>query len=142
MAPNEEAVLRHLLSMYPVVPDDHHPLTREGDETEYAEDREMLRELASETRAANLRRVHGFFYNEHIHRTDEEVVITLSPDDSSWLLEMLNDVRVGSWLKLGSPDAGSEEALELTAESAQQMWAMEAAGVFQSVLLNTLMNGE
>ena len=53
-----------------------------------------------------------------------------------WLLQVLNDVRVGSWLALGEPERGQEPAV--TAQNARYLLALELCGLFQSVLLAAL----
>ena len=52
-----------------------------------------------------------------------------------WLLQALNDIRVGSWLALGSPDGPVEILAALTDKTAPDFWAMEISGHFQAVLL-------
>jgi hypothetical protein len=55
-----------------------------------------------------------------------------------WLLQVLNDVRVGSWLLLGSPDGPAETLAKLSHETASHFWSMEVAGQFQMVLINAM----
>lgn len=43
--------------------------------------------------------------------------LTLSQEDIEWLLQVLNDVRVGSWLKAGC-GPGSEDSSKITAANA------------------------
>jgi len=57
-----------------------------------------------------------------------------------WLLQVLNDVRVGSWLMLGEPEPGDEPAV--TKANAKYLLALELCGVFESVLLTGLGVGE
>jgi len=51
------------------------------------------------------------------------------------LLQVLNDVRIGSWIELGSPERPLEA---LGAKTAPAVWAMEMAGAFQMSLLELL----
>jgi hypothetical protein len=61
--------------------------------------------------------------------------LVLSPADVEWLLQILNDIRVGSWLMLGSP----EEELEVLSEkNAPHLLAMHMSGHFQMELLEAL----
>jgi hypothetical protein len=50
-------------------------------------------------------------------------------------MQVLNDVRVGSWVILGSPD---KKPAELNATTAPHFLAMEMAGYFQMQLLEAL----
>jgi hypothetical protein len=53
-----------------------------------------------------------------------------------WLLQVLNDIRVGSWLRLGSP--ADPHRLELTKNNWDDFVALEFCGFMQSVLLRSL----
>jgi len=63
---------------------------------------------------------------------------TLSRTQAEWLLEVLNDVRVGCWVRLGRPDQESVRALKLSAANVADFGAMELAGYWQSLLLEAL----
>ena len=56
-------------------------------------------------------------------------------DHREWLLQIINDVRVGSWVELGSPDDLDAAEQQVGEESARHLALMELAGMFQSVLL-------
>ena len=60
----------------------------------------------------------------------------LSASQVEWLLQILNDVRVGSWLALGEPEEFDEKALERGNEG--DWLTMEAAGHFETALLEAL----
>jgi hypothetical protein len=63
----------------------------------------------------------------------KNVLLKLELAEMEWLLQVLNDIRVGSWLALGAPD--EDQPPQLTAESFRQVVALEACGAFQSLLL-------
>jgi hypothetical protein len=66
---------------------------------------------------------------------EENWVLKLSEGDMEWLLQILNDIRVGSWILLGSPESPAEA---LTVATAPHFWALEMADYFQSRLLEAL----
>ena len=68
--------------------------------------------------------------------------LTLSEGDAEALLQALNEVRVGSWEKLGAPDFEAGERPELTEENFLCLWAFQLSEVFQGVLLDALMGDE
>jgi hypothetical protein len=70
-----------------------------------------------------------------LDRTDLGARLSLSPAEAEWFMQVLNDIRVGSWILLGSPDG---KPLELTPEKAPHFVAMERAGYFQMQLLAAL----
>jgi hypothetical protein len=67
--------------------------------------------------------------------------LSLDAQQLEWLLQVLNDVRVGSWILLGCPDTDEGQQREITLKTARYYLVMEFAGYFQSVLLDAL-NGE
>ena len=62
----------------------------------------------------------------------------LTAPQIEWLLQVLNDVRVGNWVVLGSPDFEQGEQVPLTDENAERLWLMETAGFFQDHLLGAV----
>ena len=60
-----------------------------------------------------------------------------SGSELEWLLQILNDVRVGSWIILGSPEQAMEFKL-LNEKTAADFWAMEMSGQFQMNFLAAL----
>ena len=69
--------------------------------------------------------------------TEDELGFTfaLKPGELEWLLQVLNDIRVGSWVRLGEPAENSISSLEPTEENVQLAWALEIAGLFEHTLL-------
>ena len=71
-------------------------------------------------------------------RQDTYLVLNpLTPSELEWLLQILNDVRVGSWIILGSPEQAMEFKL-LNEKTAADFWAMEMSGQFQMRFLEAL----
>jgi hypothetical protein len=68
--------------------------------------------------------------------TDAGLRFTLTASEMEWLLQVLNDVRVGSWLALGEPE--ELEIPEVNRTNAPYLLAMESAGYFESALLDAL----
>ena len=61
---------------------------------------------------------------------------TLTAPQVEWLLQVFNDVRVGSWLALGEPE--ELEIPEVNQTNAPYLLAMESAGHFEAALLSAL----
>jgi len=64
--------------------------------------------------------------------------LKLSAPQMEWLLQVLNDIRVGSWLVLGEPDEKKGKPIEVNDENARYYAAMEFCGLFQMTLLDAL----
>lgn len=133
----ESVLLQQTLKLYPRVPPAHQPLSNSGKLPDPQENQRLLDDALAEHRAANKKQVQAFVTDPRRFKPIEDGFrLSLTRPDAEWLLQVLNDVRVGSWLILGSP----EERLKApTAKTAPDFWAMEIAGYFQEQLLESLM---
>ena len=64
--------------------------------------------------------------------------LALNQHQTEWLLQVLNDIRVGSWLILGEPDEKNGKQVKLSPENAHYFFAMEACAYFEAVLLGAI----
>ena len=86
---------------------------------------------------------HSFLTNTaRFEPNEEDWLLTLTDVEIEWFLQVLNDLRVGSWLALDSPeqdDDGSYINFEsVTAENVTDIWPMEICGALQYELLKAL----
>ena len=127
-----------ILSLYPRVPVAHQHLSKTGAVPQQDEAQRLLDEALAEQRNEHKHRLQTFLAGtDRFEPLGNGWRFSLSPGDLEWLLQILNDVRVGSWISLGSP----EPKLELDAlneKTARDFWAMEMAGAFQVVLLEAV----
>jgi hypothetical protein len=81
-----------------------------------------------------------FFRNENqFFRTEQgELCLALAPAQFEWLLQVLNDIRVGSWVQLGCPELAPARLSELAAKNPIPFTAMETSGYFQMALLEAV----
>jgi hypothetical protein len=130
----EKQLLVHTLKLYPLVPAAHHRLSQ-GSATEQAEENQrLLEEALAEQREENRREVLALLEEpQRFRSTKTGLELTLSPPQIEWLLQVLNDVRVGSWLMLGKPEQGDEP--KVTEANAKYLLALELCGLFESSLL-------
>ncbi len=136
----EWPVLGRLLELYPVVPTSHHRLSRNeaGGGARPADDA-LLQEAMAEHRRQNQQRV-GLLLRNHYRVTPHAAGhrLVLTREDLEWLLQVLNDVRIGSWLKLGCPDPDQGRAFALNQTSIPHLVTMDQAGRFEGALLAAL----
>lgn len=129
-----------LLDLYPCVPPGHHLLTKSqtgnAPDEKAMMDQALLEEALAEHREQLRNSLHALLADpQKLQKDAQGGRLLLAPGDVEWLLQVLNDVRVGCWIKLGSP----EECIpEVTPDNAREVWAMELAGVFQGILLEAL----
>ena len=134
----ERDLLLKMLALYPVVPSGYARLSKDKNLKDLAANQELLEESLSEQRTENRQFLQGLFRRCMPRgETKTALRLKLSPPDYERLLQVLNDVRIGSWLALGAPE---EKPSTLDPQTAPHVWAMEIAGFFQTSLLGTLDN--
>lgn len=132
----EEALLLSILKRYPCVPAAHHVLSKSGHVPDAAANQRLLDEALAEQRAQNRQKLLALLDSpQRLKHTKTGAQLSVSPAEAEWLLQVLNDIRVGSWLGLGSPEETPEK---LTSANARFLMAMELAGYFEMQLLAAL----
>ncbi|HOX56973.1 MAG TPA: hypothetical protein P5205_21120 [Candidatus Paceibacterota bacterium] len=132
----ETGLLLQILKLYPRVPPAHHQLTKSGRLPDRKENQQLLDEALAEQRAENKKLLLAMLADSRrFARTEAGSRLLLAQAEVEWLLQVLNDIRVGSWVLLGSPEDKIPKMNEITA---QNIMAMEMAGHFQSQLLEAL----
>jgi len=128
-------LLQEVLKLYPRIPPAHHVLSKEGKLPDHDSSQQLLNEALAEQRAENKKKVQTFLESpKRFAENEAGCRLILSAHEMEWLLQVLNDIRVGSWVILGSPEARMELRL-LNEKTAPDFWAMEMAGYFQAHLL-------
>ena len=131
----EKQLLLAVLNQYPLIPSAHQPLSKTGGTVQAEINQRLLDESLAEQRQENKRQLQELLNDKRrFHDTDTGCRMTLMAPDIEWLLQVLNDVRVGSWILLGSPEKDVWD-FEVNEQTAPHAWAMEMAGYFQMHLL-------
>ena len=139
LGPREKRSLLQLLKLYPCVPPAHHVLSRTGRVPDQAANQRLLDEALAERRAENKKELQALLADpRRFEQTETGARLSLSPAEVEWVLQVLNDIRVGNWVILGSPE---QKPAELTSANARYFLAMEMAGYFQVPLLEALAGG-
>jgi hypothetical protein len=132
----EEHLLRQVLKLYPRVPSAHHALTKSDRLPNREANQRLLDEALAEQRAACKQQVAALLADpRRLTYTESGGRLSLSSAEVDWVLQVLNDIRVGSWIILGAPE---ERLPEMNETNAPHVWAMEMAGLFQAQLLEAL----
>jgi hypothetical protein len=128
--------LREILSLYPRIPPAHQPLSKSGRLPHPEATQRLLDEALTDQRAENKKHLLALLTDpRRFQESETGCQLSLTGSETEWLLQVLNDIRVGSWISLGSP-AGKFETLN--EKTAPDFWAMEMAGCFQAQLLEAL----
>ena len=132
----EKQMLLGLLELYPCLPAAHQPLSKSGGLPGQAAGQGLLDEALAEQRQDNRRQLQALLADPgRFQQQETGWRLSLSPADLEWLLQVLNDIRVGSWVRLGSPE---ERIVGLDEKTAPHYWAMEMCGQFQVRFLEAM----
>lgn len=134
LSPREKDLFLQVLELYPQVPAGYQSLSK----TVACEDpnQRLLDDALQETRSQSKKQLQTVLTDpKKLSQTEAGWRLTLSGAEVDWVLQVLNDVRVGSWVRLGSPETPLQT---LTAENAPHYWALEMAGYFQGRFLELL----
>lgn len=132
----ETHLFLEVLNLYPCLPPAHHKLSRAGRLPEPEANQQLLDEALAEHRAENKKQLQALLADpRRFAPTEKGGRLSLPPTEVEWVLQVLNDIRVGSWVLLGSPD---KESVHLNETTAPHQRAMEIAGYFEAQLLEAL----
>ena len=138
MGRREKDLFLELLSLYPRTPPAPRALSKNSVLPDAEASQRMLDEALAEQRVQNRQLLQQLMLDlARFQVRPTGMKLVLSEADTEWLLQVLNDIRVGSWVILGSPE--DPHALdELTEETVPSVWAMDMSGYFQMHLLKAL----
>ena len=137
LSAREKQLLLETLELYPLVPAAHHRLSHKHDKPEADENQRLLEESLAEQRKENRTHVQAMLEQpDRFRETKGSFQFTLKHPEVEWLLQVLNDVRVGSWLALGEPEQGTLPPM--SEQNFRYLVAMEVCGAFESLLLSAL----
>ena len=132
----EREMLFSLLQRYPVVLSAHFKSRNPPKSEEAKNNQELLEDALAEQQKETRKQLEqmlaetGRFVEHEFGYT-----FRLSHSEIEWMLQMLNDVRIGSWIQLGEPNPDSPNTPPLNEQTVMLAWAMEIAAFFQSSLL-------
>ena len=134
LAPREKPILLAVLKLYPRIVSAVSPLSKSGALPDAESCQRLLDDALAEQREENRRQLQALLADpKRFKETETGSRLILSHGDLEWLLQILNDIRIGSWLRLGSPE---EHLHHLTEKNAPDLWAMEMSGAFVMQFLN------
>lgn len=131
--------LRETLALYPVLPEGYHRITRQGDAARFASEQQLLDQSIAERRTANRRELEALLADPHRMRENEGAIeLWLTPAEAEWFLQVLNDIRVGSWANLGCPTQARLRIMAVSPGTAPHFLAILVCEEFIGPLLEAL----
>lgn len=137
----ETDLLLFVLNDYPLVPEAHMRL-RKKEDPEKHEDQKLLDDALRAQRVSNKQQLHSLLNEkDRFAAAEGGFRAGFVRGEIELLLQVLNDVRIGSWIALGSPDYDEEEKYVKDKKSLRFFITMQICGDFQSILLKALHGG-
>jgi len=136
----EKGLFFEVLKLYPLIPTAHHRVSQTA-APGVMESQKLLEGALAERTKENKRQLLAMLNHEAgLQETEGARAhrFKLNVPQVEWLLQVLNDIRVGSWLILGEPDEKKGKPIELNDKNARYYAAMEFCGLFQMTLLNAI----
>jgi hypothetical protein len=138
----EYRLLCEVLGLYPLIPTTHHRLSRTADAVQIAADQKLLEEALEVQKREGRRQLDAAIKEGKLFRPEDKGYrLELNTVQAEWFLQVLNDIRVGSWLKLGCPEESQDRLGDLTRANARYFVSMEMCGMLQATLLRALSGG-
>ena len=138
----ERDLLFRIFRLYPVVPAAHHRLSQSDTGDADGENQRLLDEALAAHRQEQQAQVLALMEDPAcFSNVKNGWQLKLSGPQIEGLLQVFNDIRVGSWIALGSPDFEQGVKLEPTEVNTARFWLMETAGFFQQQLLEAVGEG-
>ena len=135
----EKRLLCEVLKLYPLISATHHRLSKTARPAKHDENQRLLEESLAAQREENRKNVRAMLDKPgHFQAAASGFQLTLSGPEIEWLLQVLNDVRVGSWIALGSPDPEQGKKIVFNEKILPRFRMMELAGAFEMVFLDAL----
>ena len=131
---SELQMLLLVLSQFPLR-DQEQTISRFGDEEDLKDAQQLLNEAMAERRKEARRELKIWLHSDkRFTHTEEGEELLVLQEETDWLLQIINNVRVGAWQRLGEPEEIADAFRSATDESIRYLAIMEMAGGFQSAL--------
>lgn len=132
----EAMILRHVLSLYPLLNPDYHRLSQKPD-PRIGPGQKMLEDAMSEQHRRIKSEISAMMEPLQ-EKHPGQISLRLDGGQLERFLRALNDVRVGSWVRLGKPDIENRAALQMDENNAPFFQVMEVSGYFEMEILEAL----
>jgi hypothetical protein len=132
----EHECLLVVLACYPALDVYIQPLSKGGAVDQ--ESQRLLNEAMAEQRQARLQKLREFFKGKPPRLKRDatgKFRLTLNSEDVEWLLQVLNEIRVGCWIRLGRLEMEDLSKRELSAADLRTRNIMDLCAYFQVELL-------
>ena len=139
MSEREKAVVQKILEFYPLIPSSYHRLTKKKEAPETNDGQALLEEALAAQKRENKRLLEGLWTKRlRAQLSPVGFVLTLNATEAQTFLQIINEVRVGSWIKAGSPGLAAGWQPPTAVDTLKYLHAMEICGTLEMQLLAAL----
>lgn len=139
MTVREKSLFLAILGLYPQVPQSHHRLSQQADLPDAEANRRLLEESLKAQKAESQKWITTAFKEPGRFKPGKTgFYLTIKRPELEMLLQIFNDVRIGSWLTLGSPGIRQKKKLVPNPQTAPFIQRMELAGAFEMFFLKAI----
>ena len=128
--------LRSLLQQFPITADTHAQISRTDADPKSNEREKLLNESQAEHRKELKKQATNLLAAGKFKRGEEGYLLTLNLEEREILLQILNDIRIGSWHVLGEPEELEPEKPPQTEKEMVFYNLMNLAGYFEVAFLH------
>ncbi len=138
----EKDLLVQILNLYPRTLANPNRLTLPTTGHELEESRKLLDESLTASRKQARQKLDRWLGSSSRFASAENGFrLRIDGRDLEWFLQILNELKIGSWMRLGAPDERIDWS-QINKVSAIDLWLMRAAEIFQDYLLRAIRGEE
>jgi len=135
LSKSEKNYLFGILQLYPLISPAYLSMSKNAPWL----DRTLLEGLMRRERQNNREKIDSFLIdNDQMEGDSDHFQLQISRTQADWLLRVLNDLRLGSWIMMGKPFPASSGGTEFNEQTSSYLAAMQICGFFQMALLKGL----
>jgi hypothetical protein len=127
--------LKSMLSQFPVTANIHAKISKTDADPKSIEREKLLNESLAEHRRELKKQAANLMGAGKLKRGENGYLLTLNPEEREFLLQILNDIRMGCWHVLGEPEELEPEGPPQTEKEMVFYSLMNLAGYFEASLL-------
>ncbi len=135
--PEEAEFFKLVLLSYPLTLDQPKQISRFAESAEIEDANELLAISLREQTFSHKRKLEAWLKSKTVWKSRQNrFLLVVSNDDREWLLQILNDIRIGSWMKMGCPDPIEPEEPDSSTPKSTYYFYMNIAAYIQALILN------
>jgi hypothetical protein len=139
MTCSQKTLLFDIIRSYPLLPAEYHRISQGENAEEFQENQQILEQaMAEEHRTKRDQIVNMLSDPKRFIHTKDSCHFFLKYTEAECLMQVLNDIRVGAWVRIGSPEHLDLDEHYMDDEVAHLCYLMETSGHFQYLLLKAI----